>query len=232
MKRDILKNSLNLLVEITLIAFGIYGLYLNFFSTGFMGNGSMLLYFTIQSNIAILAIVIVFFALKIIQLITNKKLINNFLLHLKFVFTVGITITFLVFFILLAPSQQPSYLSSMTNLTVHCLVPIFALVDFFFFDTDIKFNKFSPLSGTIFPLLYLFFVLICTQVGVRFNGQFVPYFFLDFKTLGWFDISSKGIGVFYYILILLFFVILLCYLCMLIVYLVGKINNNPSVKRV
>lgn len=232
MKRDILKNSLNLLVEITLIAFGIYGLYLNFFSTGFMGNGSMLLYFTIQSNIAILAIVIVFFALKIIQLITKKKLINNFLLHLKFVFTVGITITFLVFFILLAPSQQPSYLSSMTNLTVHCLVPIFALIDFFFFDTDIKFNKFSPLSGTIFPLLYLFFVLICTQVGVRFNGQFVPYFFLDFKTLGWFDISSKGIGVFYYILILLFFVILLCYLCMLIVYLVGKINNNPSVKRV
>lgn len=232
MKGNILKISLNLLVEIDLIVFGIYGLYLNFFSTGFMGNGSTLLYFTIQSNIAILAIVIVFFVLKIIQLILGKNLINNFLLHLKFVFTVGITITFLVFFILLAPSQQPSYLTSMTNLTVHCLVPVLALIDFFFFDTDIKFNKFSPLTGTIFPLLYLFFVLICTQVGVSFNGQFVPYFFLDFKTLGWFDISNRGIGVFYYILILLFFVILLCYLCMLIIYLVDKIKDKPSLKRI
>lgn len=232
MKGNILKISLNLLVEIALIVFGIYGLYLNFFSTGFMGNGSTLLYFTIQSNIAILAIVIVFFVLKIIQLILGKNLINNFLLHLKFVFTVGITITFLVFFILLAPSQQPSYLTSMTNLTVHCLVPVLALIDFFFFDTDIKFNKFSPLTGTIFPLLYLFFVLICTQVGVSFNGQFVPYFFLDFKTLGWFDISNRGIGVFYCILILLFFAILLCYLCMLIVYLVDKIKDKPSLKRI
>ena len=232
MKGNILKISLNLLVEIALIVFGIYGLYLNFFSTGFMGNGSTLLYFTIQSNMAILAIVIVFFVLKIIQLILGKNLINNFLLHLKFVFTVGITITFLVFFILLAPSQQPSYLTSMTNLTVHCLVPVLALIDFFFFDTDIKFNKFSPLTGTIFPLLYLFFVLICTQVGVSFNGQFVPYFFLDFKTLGWFDISNRGIGVFYCILILLFFAILLCYLCMLIVYLVDKIKDKPSLKRI
>lgn len=220
------KKITNLIVELILIVVGLYGLYLNFFSHGFMGNGSTILYFTIQSNIAIIAITIVFFILKLVQTKTKKRLINNTLLHIKYVFTLGITITFLVFFILLAPTSEPSYLSSLTNLTVHCFVPILAVLDFFLFDNDIRFNQVSPLIGTLFPLAYLGFVFICIASNIRFNGDLVPYFFLNYETHGWFDITENRIGVFYYIIILLALIILLGYLFALVSSFIHKKSNK------
>ena len=227
-KKEIIKVSFNLLVELLLLVFGFYGIIINCFATGFMGNGSAFLYFTIQSNIAIILITLAFFILKIIGLFLKKDFINNILYHIKFVFTVGITITFLVFFILLAPTMGASYLLSMTNLTVHLIVPLLALIDFFCFDNKISFKKWSPLLGTVFPLCYLGFVFICVGLNIRFNDQLVPYFFLDYETLTWFNITEKGIGVFYYIIILLILVILLCYLFNLIVYIINKIGKKNS----
>ncbi len=221
-KKEVIKISFNLLNELLLLIFGIYGIIINCFTSGFMGNGSAFLYFTIQSNIAIILVTLLFFILKIVNLFLKKDLINNILYHIKFIFTLGVTITFLVFFILLAPTMDASYLISMTNLTVHLLVPLFAIIDFFVFDHKIKLKKWSPLIGTIFPLLYLAFVFICVSLNIRFNGQLVPYFFLDYETLTWFNITEKGIGVFYYIIILLIFVILLCYIYYFIVKLINK----------
>ena len=219
---------LNLLIEALLISIGTYGILLNVARGGsFMGSTSSFMYFTIQSNITIVAITLIFFVLKIIELISKKSLINNVLLHIKFVFTVAITITFLVFFILLAPSNSSSYLTSLNNLTVHAVVPVLALIDFFFFDNDIEFNKFSPLFGALPPLAYLGYVFICVGIGARFNGDLVPYFFLDYQRLGRFTLSGNSIGVFYYILILLIAIIFLCYLFSFIVYL---INKNKKVR--
>lgn len=225
-KEKIIKTSISLLIEVLLVILGIYGIYLNFGGSGFMGNGSMMLYFTIQSNITIIVITFIFFILKIFELIIKKDLIKNYLRLIKYVFTVAITITFLVFFVLLAPTLDTSYLLSMNNLTVHFLVPLLALIDFFTFDNEIKFNKWNPLLGLIFPLLYLGFVFICIASNISFNGQLVPYFFLDYETLTWFNITEKGIGVFYYIIILLIFVILLCYLFYGIIYLINKVKNK------
>lgn len=77
-------------------------------------------------------------------------------------------------------------------------------------------------------LCYLGFVFICVGLNIRFNGQLVPYFFLDYETLTWFNITEKGIGVFYYIIILLILVILLCFLFNLIVYIINKIGKKNS----
>lgn len=214
-KKTLVFRIFNLITEFLLIVIGIYGLYINFNSTGdFMGGSSiMLLYFTIQSNITIIAITFCFFILRIIELVIKKSIIPNFLYLIKFVFCIAISVTFLVFFVLLSPLQKPEYLLSMTNLTVHGIVPIFAIVDFFIFDKEVKFNKVIPLIGTSMPLYYLFFVFICIAEGVRFGGNLkVPYFFLDYEKLTWFNITSDGIGVFYWILILLVFVIGLSYL--------------------
>ncbi len=221
-KKEVVRISSNFLIEVLLIGIGVYGIIINFTGTGFMGNGSLLLYFTIQSNIAIIAITTIFLILKTIKLKYEKKIISNWLLIIKFIFTVGITITFLVFFVLLAPTMPLEYLLSMENLTVHFLVPLFAIVDFFFFDNHIKLHKVMPLVGTIFPLLYLGFVFLCIALNITFNGQLVPYFFLNYEELTWFNFTSKGPGVLYWILVLLVFVIILCYLFYLIIYLINK----------
>ncbi len=215
-KKELLFKISNLIVELLLIIFGFIGLYINLSSnSGFMaGIKVMFTYFTIQSNVTIILITLIIFILRLIELFTNKKLVKNYLLVIKFIFTIAISVTFFVFSLMLAPSQEVSYLLSMSNLTVHAIVPLLAIIDYFVFDKDIKFNKFIPLTGTLMPLYYLIFVYgICLPLGITFGGNLkFPYFFLDYETLTWFNITSNGVGVFYYILILLFAIIGLSYL--------------------
>ena len=74
-----------------------------------------------------------------------------------------------------------------------------------------------PSAGTAFPLLYLVFVYaVAGPLGLAFDpsGAKVPYFFLDYRKLGWFDLGSGNLdfGVFYWILILLAIVLAISFL--------------------
>ena len=48
----------------------------------------------------------------------------------------------------------------------------------------------------------MIFALTLSFNGVKFDGEIVPYFFLNYKELGWLSISSNGIGVVYWVIIL------------------------------
>lgn len=188
-------------------------------SGGFMAANA-LLFFTVQSNITIALICFVFFVIELVALIRKKELeIPQWLYAVKFVFTVAITLTFLVYWCMLMPGMvaqgMAKYLGSASNLCCHTFVPIFAMVDWFIFDGKYRNKKYSFLLGTIMPLYYLVFAMICSTQNVNFGGGAkVPYFFLDYFTLGWFKIGKGGLGVFWWIWVVVAIVIGLSLLLM------------------
>jgi len=166
----------------------------------FMGSDSVFLYYTIQSNIAIAAICLIF--LVIDALGNGHRSIPNWLYAAKFTATVGILLTFLVFSLLLIPLVPPGYLTSKSNIFLHNLAPLLALADFLLCDTAYRSTRRHTWLGLILPGAYLIEALALSFAGVRFSGKLVPYFFLDYQELGWLRISAEGIGVVYWVLLL------------------------------
>ena len=207
-----IKNILKILIKLTLIIVGTIGIMMTASEKTFMGDGVTFMFFTIQSNITIIIMSLIFLIDNILFLFRKKSFINQVLLLLKYTFTIAITITFLVFFVILAPTVSTSYLFSFKNFSVHAIVPVLAITDFFLFDKDIKLTKVNCLLGCAMPLYYLAFVFIGVPLGFNYGGRlYVPYFFLDYKKYGWFSLEN-GIGVFYWIMILLVAITAMCYI--------------------
>lgn len=211
-KQLFVKKISSIVVKLMIVISATIGILSTMGMGGFMGGTKTLLFFTVQSNIWIAAICLIFVVLEIIGWIKGINLKRNWLYIIKFMFTVSITLTFLVFAVLLAPQIikiYPSYLSTPSNLCCHYITPILAIIDFTLFDTDWDSKRKHSLFSAIMPLYYLVFSMICSVSGVAFDdkGTTVPYFFLDYKTFGWFRIGDGGIGVFYWIVIIVILVL-------------------------
>ena len=217
------KLIVQIIIRSALIIIGLLGIILSSSSSSFMGDGTTFLYFTIQSNVTIILIEVVFLIDAIRQLMNKPTFINQILLKIKYVFVVAITITFLVFTFMLAPTLDASYLLSFNNFSLHAIVPILALIDFFIFDKDIQLTIPYSFLGLAMPSYYFVFWYVGTKIGFRYIGNAkAPYFFLDYENLTWFSITEKGLGVFYWLMIMLVGLSLLC----LIFYLLIKLRQG------
>ena len=211
----LLKAITKILIKAALIIIGVLGIVLTALSTAFMGGASVFFFFTVQSNIFIMLMALIFLINEVVVLITNKGFINQTLLHIKYVATIAITITFIVFFTMLAPLMGVDYLLSFNNFSLHAIVPILAIVDFFLFDKDIKLTYKSSLLATISPICYVIFVYIGAIFKLKYSENlYYPYFFLNIDTNGFF--FEKGtMGIIPWIIILLSFIIGLgCLFCL------------------
>ena len=213
----LLKTITKILIKAALIIIGVLGIVLTALSSAFMGGASVFFFFTVQSNIFIMLIALIFLVNEVVVLITNKSFINQTLLHIKYVATVAITVTFLVFFTMLAPLMGVDYLLSFNNFSLHAIVPILAIVDFFLFDKDIKLTYKSSLLATISPICYVIFVYIGAIFKLEYSENLhYPYFFLNIDTNGF--LFEKGtMGIIPWIIILLGAIIGLgCLFCLFI----------------
>ncbi len=180
----------------------------------FMGGSTMLLYFTIQSNIA-MAVVCLISAI----LMLCKK-VPSWWHTVNFVATISITLTGAVFCFVLAPTMG-SAAWNMVNIYTHVFVPVLAIIDFFVFGLDADIAKRNSLFATIPPLVYAVFA----GIGYIQNWQFAPginypYFFLNWGSpAGAFGFSKElpFMGCAWWILFLLVLLILvgLLYLAIL-----------------
>jgi hypothetical protein len=94
---------------------------------------SGLLYYTIQSNILVLAmlgalVVKTAFAIKR----DGAKGSASFCERLSAIVTLSIAVTFLVYWALLAPTMSVSTLLAFSNLQVHGITPLLMMFDYFF----------------------------------------------------------------------------------------------------
>ena len=196
------KKIIRIAILSALAIVGILGIIFTAQSSAFMGGGSVFFFFTVQSNIFIIGMALIFLINEVVQLFTKKSFINQTLLFIKYVATVAITVTFLVFFTMLAPLMGVDYLLSFNNFSLHAIVPILAIFDFILFDTDIRITYTNSLLATIAPITYVLFVYFGSFFKLQYGENlYYPYFFLDFETNGFF--FEKGFGVIPWIVILL-----------------------------
>ena len=226
---NLLKTITKILIKAALIIIGVLGIVLTALSTAFMGGASVFFFFTVQSNIFIMLMALIFLIDEVVVLITNKSFINQTLLHIKYVATVAITVTFLVFFTMLAPLMGVDYLLSFKNFSLHAIVPILAIVDFFLFDKDIKLTYKSSLLATISPICYVIFVYIGAIFKLEYSENLhYPYFFLNIDTNGF--LFEKGtMGIIPWIIILLGFIIGLgCLFCLFMKLRQKGLKKSPN----
>lgn len=146
-----------------------------------------LTYYTTLSNL----LVVGFFSWILYLMWTKNEATLNSRLFLRWKgsVTILITLTFLVYAILLAPQADPEDFNTIHNYALHYVVPILVLVDWLIFDKGKIYKWTDPLLWTIAPLSYLAFSLIKGYVlnvpipDSRHSPY--PYFFLNVNQYGW-----------------------------------------------
>lgn len=201
---------------ICLILFPLAYLPISFFNK-YVGE---ITFFTVQSNILVLITMVILSLYDILALSGKFIVTPKWVKRLKLVSTTSITLTFVVFGIILTPvlfnEGQQAVVLSYSSIVMHQFIPLIAIIDWFIDDPDetIHFGN-TPIS-LIFPLYYFVFTLIVSNLGVTYpsykNGQTVrddfPYFFLDYKENSWIQITpgetimDYKIGVIYWLIIM------------------------------
>ena len=197
-------------------------------SRSFMGGRVVFMYFTIQSNIAIAVICLI----GLILMASNKKT-GKVWYVIKFVGTVAITLTGVVFCFVLAPTMR-STAWNIQNILTHVVVPLASIADFMVIGSgiDVGIRKRSVVFVIIPPLLYAVYAGIGYVRGWQFGaGLNYPYFFLNWGSpAGAFGFSDSlpFMGTGWWILALLVFLILIGLLYLAVV---GRIRKGRAEKQ-
>ena len=178
---------------------------------GFSSPAQRLLYFTNLSNIWIGVTCLIISILSIIEIKTKKSLLKNYIYTLKYIFTVSITITGLIFCGLLAPFAEFNVWTFSSILT-HVVVPITAIASYFIEMPISPMKKKYIWYSLIPPLIYFVIGSILSILKVDFGrGQTYPYFFMNYYSevgLFGFRYSDKPeMGSFYWIIVILLLII-------------------------
>ena len=192
----------------------------------FMGGSRVFMYFTIQSNIAIavLALIGAGFMLR-------RGRIPNAWYVIKFVGTVSITLTGVVFSFVLAPTLG-RYAWNAQNVLTHVVVPATAILDFFVTEPYGNISKKDVLLVTLPPLAYAVYAGIGYAAGWEFaEGIRYPYFFLNWGSpAGAFGFAGElpFMGCAWWILALLLFLLAVGFVYLLIL---GSIKRRVKIKQ-
>ena len=111
-------------------------------------------YFTVQSNLLYGAYAAVFAAAELIY--GSADAVPGVFYILKYVFTVGVTLTMLTVLLYLAPVVEKSYppLFKGANLYFHLLVPLLGVISFCFFEKEAEIDLWQTFLGLIPFALY------------------------------------------------------------------------------
>ena len=145
---------------------------------GFSDNKlSMFRFYTVDSNV-LMGIISGVFALFEIKIIKNKLTeISNKLYILKLISTVGVSLTFLIVVLYLAPIATYGYFSMFrnANLFFHFLVPVLSIIVFCFFERTDKIKFKHTFTGMSSMILYAIFYTINILIHME-NGKVSPIY--------------------------------------------------------
>lgn len=206
-------KRISIIIKVVAVFASIYGMSWSIFDDGFMT------FFTNLSNI----FVDVGLLVSLVYVIKDKKPSNKWYLC-RFLLTVSILLTFLIYMLVLAPTFANGFFAAYANnhfgsFCVHFVTPVLAIADFIIYDIDFVTKKIYAFIGIIPPLMYVVYIVILGQCfSYRWYGyMYAPYNFLNYGApCGWFGIKpgtmgadTLGIGVAYMIFVLCIIFILL-----------------------
>ncbi len=140
----------------------------------FMGGGAVFMFFTIQSNI----LIAVTCAVGAVLLMRQGPVARAWYVF-KYVGTVSITLTGVVFCFVLAPTM-PGEAWNIQNILTHVVVPVVSVADFFVTGVYGGIRTRSVFFVTLPPLAYAIYASIGYVRGWQFlPGINYPYFFLN-----------------------------------------------------
>lgn len=100
----------------------------------------------------------------------------------------AITVTMLIYLFVLAPAlfTQPGAYQpfTLTDNLVHIVTPVLVIVDWLLFIPKGEIKPYDPLLWALIPYSYLAFAFIYSAAGGRFDGNTVPYPFMDASVHG------------------------------------------------
>ena len=205
------QKIISLILKLTVVVSAAVGVTLSAIagSRSFMGGTRMFMYFTIQSNIVIAIICII----GCIMMLMGRKPGKAWPV-IKFVGTVAITLTGVVFGFVLAPTLG-AYAWTLPNTLTHLVVPLAAVVDFFVVSTAFEIRRINTLFVIIPPILYAIYAGIGYVLKWEFyEGTYYPYFFLNWGSpAGAFGFTNglPFMGTAWWILALLVFLLVIGY---------------------
>lgn len=203
------RKIVSLILKLIVTVFAVSGtvISMNSGSDSFMGGTTLLMYFTIQSNIALAALSLIGGCILIF-----RKNVPDWWYTIKFVGTLSITLTGGVFAFVLAPTLGGMAWNSV-NVYTHVIVPIAAVLDFFVIGIDSDIKKKKVFYVTIPPILYVIYAAIGYAQKWEFSpGVNYPYFFLNWGSpAGAFGFSNElpFMGCMWWILLLTVILILI-----------------------
>jgi len=150
-------------------------------------------FYTYFTNISNYFCIAVLFA-ELVQTIRKKEdsYVNTAPI-LKFMGMVSILLTFLFYNIMLAPDTAPHLTFSFRSISLHIIIPIIYIADWFLFYERKRVTLKYPFYSLILPALYLVYVAIhaiilkfdSTIPNFNNDGALIyPYFFLDIENTG------------------------------------------------
>lgn len=142
--------------------------------------------------------------MKIAELISRRPIKSEWLYTLKYMITSALFTTLVVAFAILAPAiKNMNYIFTPKNILAHLLAPLFATIDFLVFDKGYVIKKHSVFQSLVLPGLFTVITLLLSIKGVYYtNGTNYPYFFFDYRSLGWFTLSLHGLGTAWWFIII------------------------------
>ncbi|MBO7633374.1 MAG: Pr6Pr family membrane protein [Lachnospiraceae bacterium] len=204
------------------------GTFLSYYAgrLSFMGGSRVFMFFTIQSNIAIAVIC----AIGCVMMLRGRDA-GKVWPVIKFVGTISITLTGVVFGFVLAPTLGGQAWNIQNTLT-HLVVPVAAVLDFFVVSTAFEIKKRNDLFVIIPPILYAVYAGIGYVRGWQFiEGINYPYFFLNWGSpAGAFGFSNElpFMGTAWWIVALLFFLLAIGFIYLLIADGIRRIGKKAA----
>ena len=199
------RKTISYILKLTVIISAVTGIVISAYAgrNSFMGGSRVFMYFTIQSNILIAAICAAGGFL-----LARNKVIRDAWYIVKLAGTVSITLTGVVFVVLLVPILGDKAWNVQNTLT-HAVVPIAAVADFFAAASGSGIKRKSVVYVIVPPCLYVIYAGIGYVLGWEFGmGHNYPYFFLNWGSpAGAFGFSKElpYMGCVWWILILMLF---------------------------
>ena len=220
------KDKLSLFVKVLIILSSFSGVFFSLIYSkrdGFTFWASRLLYFTAQSNLWILILYVVIVARK---LSAKTHQLFEKLYVLRFIFTVQITMTGLVYCSLIAPFAPNEYNAwTFYNIFTHVITPILCIYDFFY-DKQRVIKPKDVILCAVPPLTYISISAIFSELKLDYGrGEHFPYFFMNYHS----EAGLIGFGKTYpYYIGSLYWIITLGIITILIGTLYYKFSKNKK----
>lgn len=176
-----------------LFSLGIAGILLSVFDQEGTFVPEMFLYYTIQTNIFCVLILLYMLVKEFIF----KKDFSSGIYKLKSLAMIAISITCLVYAFILLPEfinlETPGYdVLGIQDLIVHFIIPIGFLIDYFLFDKKGAQTWAGPLFSLIYLFLYGIVIFVYSRIGNPYlTGERFPYEFINLDNLGIFPVLQN-----------------------------------------